>query len=148
MDDSLDRFLAAQDTVYANVVAELRRGRKVSHWMWFVFPQVHGLGSSAMAQRYAIRSLPEARAYDAHPVLGRRLRECTRLVLEGSAQSAEEIFGDIDARKLRSSMTLFHRAAPEEPLFSQVLDRYFGGTTDPATDERLTADASRDAPAE
>jgi uncharacterized protein (DUF1810 family) len=133
----LERFVAAQDPVWDDVLAELRRGRKASHWMWFVFPQVAGLGSSAMSQRYAISSLDEARAYLAHPVLGPRLREVVALVLAAEGRDADEIFGSIDARKLRSSMTLFHRAAPDEPLFSAVLDRFFAGRADDATDERL-----------
>ena len=133
----LKRFVAAQDPVWDDVLAELRRGRKASHWMWFVFPQVAGLGSSAMSQRYAISSLDEARAYLAHPVLGPRLREVVAVVLAAEGRDADEIFGSIDARKLRSSMTLFHRAAPDEPLFSAVLDRFFAGRADDATDERL-----------
>jgi uncharacterized protein (DUF1810 family) len=133
----LERFVATQDPVWDDVLAELRRGRKASHWMWFVFPQVAGLGSSAMSQRYAISSLDEARAYLAHPVLGPRLREVVALVLAAEGRDADEIFGSIDARKLRSSMTLFHRAAPDEPLFSAVLDRFFAGRADDATDERL-----------
>jgi uncharacterized protein (DUF1810 family) len=110
--------------------------------MWFIFPQVQGLGSSAMAARFAIGSLEEARAYLAHRVLGPRLLECAALVLGADAPTAEAIFGGIDARKLRSSMTLFHRAAPDEPVFRDVLDRYFGGTPDAATDERLRGEDS------
>jgi uncharacterized protein (DUF1810 family) len=133
----LDRFVIAQEGAYASVVDELRRGRKVGHWIWFIFPQVAGLGYSAMSQRYAISSLDEARAYLAHPVLGPRLRECAALVLATSGQTAPEIFGSIDAVKLRSSMTLFHRAAPDEPVFVQVLERYYDGRADDATDARL-----------
>ena len=133
----LERFVAAQDPGYSGVVAELRAGRKTGHWMWFVFPQVAGLGQSELSRRYAIGSLDEARAYLAHPVLGPRLRECAGIVLATAGRSAEEIFGGIDAVKLRSSMTLFHRATPDEPVFSQVIDRYFDGVPDPATDERL-----------
>ena len=146
----LERFVQAQASVYSAVVRELGEGRKTSHWMWFVFPQVAGLGHSFMSERYAISSLDEARAYLAHPVLGPRLRECTRLVLEGGAvetgadatsgsrgRTAEEIFGPIDAMKLRSSMTLFHRVAPNEPAFLEVLNRFFGGQPDGATDRRL-----------
>jgi uncharacterized protein (DUF1810 family) len=131
----LSRFVAAQDAggTYADAVAELRRGRKASHWMWFVFPQVEGLGQSAISRRYAISSLAEARAYLAHPVLGPRLRECSAVVAGLSGVTAEQVFGGIDALKLRSSMTLFRRAAPDEPVFGEVLDRYFGGTDDPAT---------------
>jgi uncharacterized protein (DUF1810 family) len=133
----LDRFVAAQDPVYATVLDELRNGHEASHWMWFVFPQIAGLGHSEMSRRYAIESLQEARDYLAHPVLGARLRECAGLVLATRGRSALEIFGSIDARKLRSSMTLFHRAAPHEPVFGEVLDRYFEAMPDPATDEAL-----------
>ena len=134
---SLDRFVEAQDGVYDRALAELRSGRKTSHWMWFVFPQIHGLGVSPTAQHYAIRSLTEARDYLGHPVLGARLRECADAVLASDAPSAERILGGIDAMKLRSSMTLFHRAAPDEPVFAQVLDKYFDGVPDAATDDRL-----------
>jgi uncharacterized protein (DUF1810 family) len=137
MQADLDRFLAAQADEYDSVVAELRRGRKTGHWMWFIFPQIEGLGQSAMSRRYAIGSLDEARAYLDDPVLGARLRECAALVLQTDGSSPEAILGDVDARKLRSSMTLFHRAAPDEPLFRQVLERYFGGVADEATDARL-----------
>jgi uncharacterized protein (DUF1810 family) len=133
----LERFVAAQDGVYAGVVAELRAGRKTGHWMWFVFPQLAGLGRSAMSERYAIRSLHEARAYLAHPVLGPRLRECSAALLEAGGTAASEILGPIDAVKLRSSMTLFSRAAPGEPVFREVLDRFYGGEPDPATDALL-----------
>ena len=141
MADSYDltRFVEAQDAggTYDRVVGELRRGRKTSHWMWYVFPQIAGLGFSATSRRYAIASLDEARAYLAHPVLGPRLKECAGLVVQANARSAEGIFGGIDAQKLRSSMTLFLRAAPDEPLFQHVLDQFFGGRADAATDERL-----------
>jgi uncharacterized protein (DUF1810 family) len=135
----LERFVTAQDErgVYAAALAELRRGRKTSHWMWFVFPQIHGLGLSAMSRKYAIASMAEAAAYLRHPVLGPRLIECTEVVAQTRGRTAEEIFGGIDAQKLHSSMTLFLHAAPDEPVFRVVLDRYFEGTTDPATDERL-----------
>jgi uncharacterized protein (DUF1810 family) len=133
----LDRFLAAQEHVYDGVLEELRRGRKTGHWIWFIFPQVAGLGHSAMSQHFAINSLNEARAYLAHPVLGTRLRECAGVVLATRGRTAEEIFGSTDAMKLRSCMTLFHRAAPDEPVFVQVLDRYYGGGADEATDARL-----------
>src|SRR5688572_30698624 len=111
----LDRFVAAQEGVYRSALDELRAGRKTGHWMWFVFPQVAGLGSSDMSRRYAIGSLAEARAYLAHPILGARLRECARALLAVRGRGAEAILGDIDARKLRSSMTLFHRADPDDP---------------------------------
>ena len=133
----LERFVGAQRPVYPAVLEELRRGRKTSHWMWFVFPQIAGLGRSDRARGYAINSLDEARAYLAHPVLGTRLRECTEIALGIDGRTAEEIFGATDAMKLRSCMTLFHRAAPDEPLFVQVLDRYYGGVADAGTDARL-----------
>jgi uncharacterized protein (DUF1810 family) len=133
----LDRFVDAQADVYESALAELRRGRKTSHWMWFVFPQIAGLGLSPMSQRFGIASLDEAREYLSHPVLGPRLRECAAAVLAVAGRSAEDIFGSIDARKLRSSMTLFHRAAPDEPVFRDLLARYFDGEADPATDARL-----------
>jgi uncharacterized protein (DUF1810 family) len=135
----LQRFVDAQEqaATYERALEELRTGRKRSHWMWFVFPQIAGLGQSAMSRSYAIASLAEAKAYLDHPVLGPRLLECAR-VLDGlSGLSAGEILGDVDALKLRSSMTLFARAAPEEPLFRQVLDRCYGGAMDKATEQRL-----------
>lgn len=118
---------------------ELRAGRKATHWIWFVFPQIAGLGQSPMSKRYAIASLDEARAYLRHPALGPRLVECASVVsgLAGAGLAAEAVLGDLDALKLRSSMTLFHRADPAEPLFGAVLERWFGGVADPATDERL-----------
>jgi uncharacterized protein (DUF1810 family) len=139
----LERFVAAQRPVYDQVVDELRRGRKTSHWIWFIFPQVAGLGQSAMAQRFAIASFAEARAYLTHPLLGARLRECGQLMLDAGDRSAEEILGGIDARKLRSSMTLFHRAAPDEGLFSEVLARFFAGIDDPKTDELRSSQLRR-----
>jgi uncharacterized protein (DUF1810 family) len=135
---NLGRFVEAQALVIDDVLEELAAGRKRTHWMWFVFPQISGLGSTETSRRYAIRSLEEARAYLDQPVLGERLRQCTRTLLGTGATSAEQVFGDMDARKLRSSMTLFHRADPSEPLFSQVLDRWFGGRPDPETDRLLT----------
>jgi uncharacterized protein (DUF1810 family) len=138
-DFDLDRFVSAQDGggTYQRVLAELRRGSKTSHWMWFVFPQISGLGYSAMSQRYAISSLAEAQAYLAHPVLGERLRECAGIVAATTGRSAVQIFGGIDAQKLHSSMTLFHRADPDEPVFAQVLDDYFDGQPDDATVSRI-----------
>ena len=135
----LQRFVIAQDDggMYVAALAELRRGRKTSHWMWFVFPQIAGLGMSAISRKYAISSLDEARAYLLHPVLGPRLLECTGAVGDVRDRSAEQIFGGIDAIKLRSSMTLFHRADPDEPAFSAVLDRFFAGELDPATESLL-----------
>ena len=133
----LERFVAAQEGSYEGVLDELRRGRKTGHWMWFVFPQVAGLGRSATSQHYAIASLDEARAYLAHPALGAHLRECAGIVAATTGRTALEIFGAIDAMKLRSSMTLFHRAAPDEPVFALVLDRYFGGRPAEAPDALL-----------
>jgi uncharacterized protein (DUF1810 family) len=131
--------VAAQDAggTYDRAVGELREGRKASHWMWFVFPQIAGLGQSPISREFAISSPEEATAYARHPVLGPRLIECAALVAGGPGRSATEIFGSIDAQKLQSSMTLFTRATPETPQFQQVLDRYFDGQPDPATDERL-----------
>ncbi|HEY0115364.1 MAG TPA: DUF1810 domain-containing protein [Allosphingosinicella sp.] len=128
----LDRFVAAQADVYGAALAELRRGRKESHWMWFVFPQIVGLGHSAMSHHYAIRSLGEASAYLAHPVLGPRLAECTDTVLGHDGTSAEWIFGAVDAAKFRSSMTLFE-AAGAAPRFALALDAFFGGERDQPT---------------
>jgi uncharacterized protein (DUF1810 family) len=135
----LQRFVDAQDRggTYDRALQELRDGRKTSHWMWFVFPQIAGLGSSPMARQYAISSLDEARAYLAHAVLGDRLRESARALTGLDSRDPGEVLGGIDAMKLRSSMTLFMRAAPDEPLFAQVLDQYFGGAADDATDARL-----------
>jgi uncharacterized protein (DUF1810 family) len=134
-DDPFDlaRFVAAQDDVYGTALAELRAGRKRSHWMWFVFPQVAGLGRSSTARYYAVRGLPEARALLAHPVLGPRLREAAAVARDAPAASAEELFGGIDAVKARSSMTLAARAADDPEPFRAVLDRWFDGTEDPET---------------
>jgi uncharacterized protein (DUF1810 family) len=141
MDDPYDlgRFVTAQDTggTYRHATAELRRGRKTSHWMWFVFPQIAGLGQSPTSRRFAICTLDEARAYLAHPVLGPRLIECAGIVAETQGRTAEQIFGDLDAQKLRSSVTLFLRAGPGLPVFARVLDRCFDGLPDPATDRLL-----------
>ena len=134
----LDRFVHAQDGVYPQALDELRAGRKTSHWMWFVFPQLAGLGFSAMSQRYAITSLAEARAYLQHPVLGPRLLECSEAVLSHPDRTAREIMGSPDDAKLRSSMTLFAAAGPE-PLFQRVLDTFFAGERDPRTIELLDA---------
>lgn len=132
-DFDLERFVAAQAGVYPQVVAELRGGRKQSHWMWFIFPQVAGLGHSAMAQKYAIRSGDEAAAYLAHPVLGPRLRECAGLVADIEDRPIEEIFRSPDDRKFQSSMTLFADVAPHEAVFQACLDRFFDGRADAAT---------------
>ncbi len=139
MTDDLDHFVAAQDAggTYAQALAELRAGRKTSHWMWFVFPQVAGLGRSGMARRYAIADLDEARAYLNHPVLGPRLVTAAESVLTHRQSSAEEILGGIDAVKLCSSMTLFAYADESQTVFRTVLDAFFDGREDPATVERL-----------
>ena len=133
----LERFVTAQAAVFPAVLAELKSGRKRTHWMWFVFPQIAGLGQSPISRRYAISSLDEAKAYLAHPVLGPRLIECARILTGLETRSAEEVFGGIDAMKLRSSMTLFARADPSEAMFSQVLDAYFAGEPDEATERLL-----------
>lgn len=121
----LERFVAAQDPVYAEVVAELGAGRKTSHWMWFVFPQMAGLGHSAMARRYAISSLDEARAYFKHPILGARLLECTALVNAVERRTAEQIFGTIDAMKFRSCLQLFVEASDGDPTLVAALKKYY-----------------------
>jgi uncharacterized protein (DUF1810 family) len=135
----LQRFVAAQDAsgTYDRATAELRRGRKTGHWMWFIFPQIAGLGYSPASRTYAITSLAEARAYLAHPVLGARLVECARILTRVSGRTAEQILGEVDALKLRSSVTLFMHAAPGEPVFRQVLDEYFDGVPDSATEQRI-----------
>jgi len=135
---SLDRFVTAQQDVYASALAELRSGRKRGHWMWFVFPQIAGLGRSAAAQHYAIADLAEARAYLAHPVLGPRLVESATVLTGLSGSDPVAVFGSVDAMKLRSSMTLFAAAAPDEPAFRAVLDQFFAGAADPATEQRLS----------
>jgi uncharacterized protein (DUF1810 family) len=141
MDDpyNLERFVAAQNAggTYDRALEELRRGHKTSHWMWFVFPQIAGLGQSQMSRTYAIGSLDDARAYLQHPVLGPRLLECAAAVASARAGTAEQIFGGIDTQKLQSSMTLFLRADPTQPLFKQVLDRYFNAVPDSATDQTI-----------
>lgn len=140
---NLERFVTAQDSggTYGRAITELRAGSKRSHWMWFVFPQVEGLGQSATSRKYAIASLDEARAYLRHQVLGQRLLESARTVAALEGLTAERIFGGIDARKLHSSMTLFLRAAPNEQVFRAVLAQYFDGLPDPATDRLLAAQA-------
>ena len=133
MSDGLERFVTAQAKIMPRVLAELGAGRKQSHWMWFIFPQIIGLSHSFRGEYFAIASLDEARAYLAHPLLGPRLKHCTELVLAVDGKSANDIFGSPDDLKFRSSMTLFDKAAPEEPLFCTALDKYCGGTSDPAT---------------
>ena len=134
----LERFVKAQDSggTYHQAVRELSNGRKTSHWMWFIFPQIAGLGRSAMAQAFAISDLAEAEAYLRHPMLGRRLVECAGIVASHRGLTAEQIFGGIDSIKLRSSMTLFAHADPEQPVFRQVIDQYYDGP-DPETEYRL-----------
>jgi uncharacterized protein (DUF1810 family) len=135
----LERFVTAQDEAgtFQRAVTELRAGMKRGHWMWFVFPQITGLGMSTTSRHYAITSLDEARAYLAHPVLGTRLRQCARIVADTEGKTAEEIFGLIDALKLRSSMTLFAEAEAGETAFREVLVKFFGGVPDEATLTRL-----------
>jgi uncharacterized protein (DUF1810 family) len=132
-----EHFVTAQSFVYPAVLAELGAGRKQTHWMWFIFPQLRALGRSERAIRYGIQSLEEARAYLADPVLGARLRACTALVLAVEHRTAHEIFGSPDDLKFRSSMTLFARAAPGEPLFRAALNKYYAGEADPLTLELL-----------
>jgi uncharacterized protein (DUF1810 family) len=138
VNDGLGRFVSAQDGMYEAALAEISAGDKRTHWMWFVFPQIAGLGTSTTAQRYAIASLDEARAYLAHPVLGPRLLECATALVEGDETDEERIFGPVDAMKLRSSMTLFTHAAPAELAFRAVLGRFYGGVEDDATLARLS----------
>jgi uncharacterized protein (DUF1810 family) len=133
----LQRFVDAQDRVYPTVVEELRAGRKRSHWIWFIFPQLSGLGSSPMAARYALSSLEEARAYLVHDTLGPRLRECAGLVNGIQGRSIREIFGSPDDLKVRSSMTLFAHATDDNREFVELLDKYYGGDEDPLTLKRL-----------
>ena len=138
MDEAkFNEFVTAQDRCYDQVREELSAGRKTTHWMWFVFPQISGLGSSAMAVKFAIHSLDEAKRYLQHPLLGHRLRECTRLVLTVHDKSIDSILGSPDKAKFRSCMTLFAAAAPDVPMFRTALDKYFGGTQDPKTLEIL-----------
>lgn len=133
----LERFVQAQAGTYDAALEELRAGAKRSHWMWFIFPQLRALGRSERAIRFGLADLGEARAYFTHPVLGARLRECTELVLGVEGRSAHDIFGSPDDLKFRSSMTLFARAAPDEPLFPAALARYYAGAPDPLTEELL-----------
>jgi uncharacterized protein (DUF1810 family) len=138
----LHRFLTAQEPTYNTVLAELRAGRKSSHWIWFIFPQIAGLGHSAMAQQYAIASLDEAKAYLQHPVLGQRLRECTQLMLNVTGRSAEEIFPYPDNLKFRSCMTLFMAATTDNKMFQDALLKYFDGKPDPLTLDLLARHSS------
>jgi uncharacterized protein (DUF1810 family) len=136
----LERFVEAQDHKYDEALSELRAGRKRSHWMWFVFPQIAGLGRSSTAQRFAISGLEEARAYLDHPVLGPRLLESCRAMQALPTSDPEDVLGGIDALKLHSSMTLFARARPQEPLFAEVLQQWYGGEFDDSTDLILAGD--------
>ena len=133
----LERFVSAQHSIYAEVVSELRAGMKTSHWMWFIFPQIRGLGGSPVSIEYAISSREEAAAYLQHPVLGPRLKECTQLVLDVENRSAEEIFGSPDDMKFRSSMTLFAQVSADDDIFNRALRQYFGGVPDQLTLDRL-----------
>jgi uncharacterized protein (DUF1810 family) len=133
----LQRFVDAQGPIYDQVLRELRAGRKASHWMWFVFPQMRGLGRTPTAHHYGISSLAEARAYLAHPVLGPRLGECVRLVLACEGHTAERIFGFPDVLKLRSCLTLFQAVAPDPQIYTEAMARYYGGEPDPRTLECL-----------
>ena len=134
---NLERFVSAQHSIYAEVVSELRAGMKTSHWMWFVFPQIRGLGRSPVSLEYAISSREEAAAYLQHPVLGPRLKECTRLVLDVEGRSAQDIFGSPDDMKFRSSMTLFAQVSPDNGIFARAPQQYFGGEPDQLTLDRL-----------
>ncbi len=140
MSFDLERFVVAQVPIYERVRAELAAGVKASHWMWFIFPQLRGLGHSAMAEHFGLAGRAEAESYLAHPMLGARLRECTRLVLGVRNKTPHEIFGTPDDLKFHSSMTLFAAVAREEPLFRQALDRYFGGRRDTLTEQILGGD--------
>lgn len=133
----LERFIEAQEPVYATVLNELESGHKRSHWMWYIFPRIAGLGSSATAQKYAIESLDEAAAYLAHPVLGKRLRECSALVLALHGHDIAAVFGSPDDRKFHSSMTLFSEVAPDEAVFQDCINEFFDGLSDEATLDRL-----------
>ena len=134
---NLERFASAQQAIYPQVVSELRAGYKTSHWMWFVFPQIRGLGRSPISLEYAISSRQEAAAYLQHPILGPRLKECTQLVLDVENRSAEDIFGSPDDLKFRSSMTLFAQVSPDDDIFARALQQYFHGVQDQLTLDRL-----------
>lgn len=139
MNFDLERFLEAQEDVYAVALAELERGKKQTHWIWFILPQLRGLGASPMSVTYGISGLAEAIAYLAHPVLGARLRACVEAMLGHPGLTARDILGDVDARKLHSCLTLFSRAAPADALFSQALAVFFAGRPDPKTIELLAS---------
>ena len=137
----LSRFLVPQEAVFADVLSELKQGRKTGHWIWYVFPQIKGLGRSETSQYYSISSIAEAAAYLAHPVLGRRLLKCTQLVLEVEGKTAEQIFGTLDAMKFRSSMTLFSAVKNGNEVFQSAIDKYFDGVADDMTIELLSGPA-------
>jgi uncharacterized protein (DUF1810 family) len=137
---NLQRFVDAQHSVFEHVIAELKQGRKRDHWIWFIFPQLKGLGHSANSEFYGVSGLPEAAAYLQHPVLGPRLIECTQLVNAVQGSSAQDIFGEIDAMKFRSSMTLFAKATPDNEIFIGATDKYFAGEFDDLTINRLAAE--------
>ena len=139
-DQDLERFVAAQDQIYPRALDEIRRGSKRSHWMWYIFPQLRGLGRSAQAQRYGIQHAEEARAYLAHPILGARYVECVEALQDLIGNDPVAVFGDVDALKLRSSLTLFE-AIGDQPLFAAALTRWFGGDRDPKTLAKLGANA-------
>ena len=136
---NLQRFVNAQESIYDDVIAELRAGQKTSHWMWFIFPQIQGLGVSSTSREFAISSTEEAKAYLAHPVLGQRLTECCQLVLQVKGKSARQIFGSPDDMKFRSSMTLFANAAPDVEIFQSALSQYFAAGPDPLTTRAIAA---------
>lgn len=133
----LQRFVNAQEPVYDEIVEELRQGRKRSHWMWFIFPQIRGLGASEMSKRFAISSLAEAEAYLTHPLLGARLRECTELVMQHSDRSIEAILGPVDSLKFRSSMTLYAQITTADDVFATALEMIYGGEADALTLRQL-----------
>jgi uncharacterized protein (DUF1810 family) len=133
IDTTLNRFLSAQQPIYPQVLKELNNGKKTTHWMWFIFPQIEGLGSSSTAKFYSIKSIEEAKEYLAHPVLGKRLLECSETILQIEGKTADEIFGYPDDMKLRSSMTLFNFITPKQKVFADVLKKYFGGDPDEQT---------------
>lgn len=139
----LNRFVEAQQGVYQRALGEITRGNKQSHWMWFIFPQLHGLGFSSMARRYAINSLDEAKAYLAHPVLGPRLLECAEAACRVEGRTAEQIFGSIDAMKLRSCATLFAQVSPPGSVFERLLEKYYDGQPDAQTLRLLGLNAQR-----
>ncbi len=132
-DKNINRFLSAQQDIYPHVINELQNGKKTSHWMWFIFPQIEGLGSSPTSIKYAIKNIEEAKEYLNHPILGKRLLECTNIIAQTENKTADEIFGYPDTMKLRSCLTLFNFIAPEQKVFADVLKKYFNGEEDEQT---------------